>query len=38
MTESMSSTGLKRVRIGRVLLGELPVGKWRLLGPDESFA
>ncbi len=29
---------LKRVRIGRVLLGELPVGKWRLLGPDESFA
>jgi 23S rRNA pseudouridine2604 synthase len=29
---------LKRVRIGRVLLGDLPVGKWRLLGPDESFA
>ena len=30
-------TGLKRVRIGRVLLGELPPGQWRYLGPDESF-
>jgi 23S rRNA pseudouridine2604 synthase len=29
---------LKRVRIGSVRLGELPVGKWRLLGPDEKFA
>ncbi|HEY4370531.1 MAG TPA: pseudouridine synthase [Burkholderiales bacterium] len=29
---------LKRVRIGLVRLGELPVGKWRLLGPDEKFA
>ena len=29
---------LKRVRIGRVLLGELPPGQWRLLGPDEKFA
>ena len=29
--------GLKRVRIGTVLLGELPQGKWRLLGPNESF-
>lgn len=29
--------GLKRVRIGKVRLGELPVGKWRLLGPNESF-
>ena len=29
---------LKRVRIGRVLLGELPSGQWRLLGPDEKFA
>ena len=29
---------LKRVRIGRVLLGELPPGRWRLLGPDEKFA
>lgn len=29
---------LKRVRIGRVLLGELPPGRWRLLRPDETFA
>ena len=28
---------LKRVRIGLVLLGELPPGKWRLLGPGEKF-
>lgn len=30
-------TGLKRVRIGRVLLGDLPVGQWRYLGTEESF-
>jgi 23S rRNA pseudouridine2604 synthase len=30
-------TGLKRVRSGNVPLGGLPVGKWRYLGPDESF-
>ena len=30
--------GLKRVRIGTVVLGELPPGKWRLLGANESFA
>ncbi len=30
-------TGLKRVRVGNVRLGSLPVGKWRLLGPNESF-
>jgi 23S rRNA pseudouridine2604 synthase len=30
--------GLKRVRIGKVMLGNLPVGKWRLLGANESFA
>ena len=30
--------GLKRVRIGTVVLGELPQGKWRLLGANESFA
>lgn len=30
-------TGLKRVRIGNVRLGSLPVGKWRLLRPEESF-
>jgi 23S rRNA pseudouridine2604 synthase len=29
--------GLKRVRIGRVMLGDLPVGQWRYLAPDESF-
>lgn len=30
-------TGLKRVRIGRVKLGDLPEGQWRYLGPDEKF-
>lgn len=30
-------TGLKRVRIGKLLLGPLPVGKWRYLGDDEGF-
>ncbi len=30
-------TGLKRVRIGHVKLGELPTGKWRFLRADESF-
>jgi len=30
-------TGLKRVRIGRVMLGDLPAGQWRYLGADESF-
>ncbi|MBU0751486.1 MAG: rRNA pseudouridine synthase [Gammaproteobacteria bacterium] len=30
-------TGLKRVRIGRVVLGKLPLGQWRYLGEDESF-
>ena len=29
--------GLKRVRIGRVMLGDLPVGEWRYLTRDESF-
>jgi 23S rRNA pseudouridine2604 synthase len=29
--------GLKRVRIGRVMLGDLPTGQWRYLGPDEAF-
>jgi 23S rRNA pseudouridine2604 synthase len=29
--------GLKRVRIGRVKLGDMPVGQWRFLRPDESF-
>ncbi|MDP2169548.1 MAG: pseudouridine synthase [Rhodocyclaceae bacterium] len=30
-------TGLKRVRIGRLVLGDLPVGQWRYLRPDERF-
>jgi 23S rRNA pseudouridine2604 synthase len=30
-------TGLKRVRIGKVMLGDLPVGQWRFLRPDEKF-
>lgn len=29
--------GLKRIRIGRVMLGHLPAGQWRYLGPDEGF-
>lgn len=29
--------GLKRVRIGKVLLENLPEGKWRFLRPDEQF-
>jgi 23S rRNA pseudouridine2604 synthase len=29
--------GLKRVRIGNVELGSLPVGQWRYLGEDERF-
>ncbi len=29
--------GLKRVRIGSVSLGQLPVGQWRYLQPDERF-
>jgi 23S rRNA pseudouridine2604 synthase len=30
-------TGLKRVRIGKVKLGDLPVGQWRYLRADEKF-
>lgn len=29
--------GLKRIRIGGVKLGNLPVGQWRYLGADEEF-
>ncbi|GAB2487888.1 MAG: pseudouridine synthase [Comamonas sp.] len=29
--------GLKRIRIGRVALGNLPVGQWRYLAPGEGF-
>ncbi len=30
-------TGLKRVRMGRIKLGQLPPGQWRYLRADESF-
>jgi 23S rRNA pseudouridine2604 synthase len=30
--------GLKRVRIGSVVLGKLPPGQWRFLCDDEYFA
>lgn len=33
----LQAIGLKRVRIGKVMLGRLPEGKWRFLRPDESF-
>ncbi len=29
--------GLKRIRVGRVMLGNLPSGQWRYLRDDESF-
>ncbi len=29
--------GLKRVRIGKIVLGDLPAGQWRYLAADESF-
>jgi 23S rRNA pseudouridine2604 synthase len=29
--------GLKRVRIGSVVLGKLPAGQWRYLRDDERF-
>ena len=29
--------GLKRIRIGQVTLGNLPVGQWRYLAPHEKF-
>lgn len=33
----LAVTGLKRVRIGKVMLGDLPVGQWRYLRDDEKF-
>ncbi|NOT81806.1 MAG: pseudouridine synthase, partial [Gallionella sp.] len=30
-------TGLKRIRIGKVKLGDLPVGQWRYLNENEQF-
>jgi 23S rRNA pseudouridine2604 synthase len=32
------AAALKRVRVGRIRLGDLPVGRWRYLQPHESFA
>ncbi len=29
--------GLKRIRVGRIMLGNLPTGKWRYLKPGEKF-
>ncbi|MGC2166957.1 MAG: pseudouridine synthase [Gallionella sp.] len=33
----LSVSGLKRIRIGKVKLGNLPVGQWRYLGENEQF-
>ena len=33
----LTVTGLKRVRIGSVTLGKLPIGEWRYLGDHERF-
>jgi 23S rRNA pseudouridine2604 synthase len=33
----LKATGLKRVRIGKVVLGDLPSGQWRYLRLDERF-
>ena len=33
----LAVVGLKRVRIGRVMLGDLPGGQWRYLREDEGF-
>ena len=30
--------GLKRVRIGNIMLGDLPAGQWRYLSAEENFA
>lgn len=30
-------TGLKRIRIGKIMLGNLPLGQWRYLGEQERF-
>lgn len=33
----LTVTGLKRVRVGNIKLGNLPEGKWRFLEPNEQF-
>ena len=39
MCEAVGLTvvGLKRVRIGKLMLGNLPLGQWRYLRPEERF-
>ncbi|MDO5103273.1 MAG: pseudouridine synthase [Lautropia sp.] len=34
----LSVTGLKRIRVGQITLGRLPVGQWRYLRPEERFS
>lgn len=34
---NLTVTGLKRIRIGQISLGSLPVGQWRILGKNERF-
>jgi 23S rRNA pseudouridine2605 synthase len=34
-TQGLTVTGLRRVQIGRIRLGELPTGRWRTLTPAE---
>lgn len=36
-TVGLHVVGLKRVRIGRIMLGDLPSGQWRFLQADEGF-
>ena len=33
----LKAVGLKRVRIGKVKLSDLPLGQWRFLREDETF-
>ncbi len=33
----LNVVGLKRVRMGSIVLGHLPLGQWRFLHPDERF-
>jgi 23S rRNA pseudouridine2604 synthase len=33
----LNVVGLKRIRIGKVVLGDLPTGMWRYLSEDEAF-
>jgi 23S rRNA pseudouridine2604 synthase len=33
----LTVVGLKRIRIGKIMLGNLPPGKWRYLSANESF-